>query len=150
MFKYSVNTLAKTNVTLPFSSTDDQREEINLIKRKMEECIARIEALEAANLRNSYARHSYVPENNTYYSTDESMYFPTFTALDSSTSDIGNTYSPPTTNTCSLPNPNIYKPPLPPPILQTLPPPATLPLQTLASPATLPVLTQTHHPSLYL
>ena len=41
-FKYPVNTLAKTNVTLPISSTDDQIEEINLIKRKMEECIARI------------------------------------------------------------------------------------------------------------
>jgi hypothetical protein len=96
-----VNTLAKTNVTLPFLLADDLREEMKLIQKKLDGCIICIEALEAANLRNSHARNSYIPNNNTYCSTDESMYFPTFTPLVSSTSDTGTTYNPPTTNTCS-------------------------------------------------
>ena len=46
---------------LLFLYADDQAEEIKLLKCKLQECISRIEALEAAVLQNLY-----VMENSTY------------------------------------------------------------------------------------
>ena len=79
---------------LLFLYTDDQAEEIKLLKCKLQECIGRIEALEAAVLLN---HNSYVMENSTY--NNEWMYF-------TPTSDVGTSYSPPTINSSNVPNQN--------------------------------------------
>lgn len=69
------------------------------MKCKLQECISRIETLEAAVLQNSLNPCSYVMENSTY--NNEWMYF-------TPTSDVGMSYSPPTINSSNVPNQNAH------------------------------------------